>query len=728
MTPSATLPQQNGTQTHNDLPDYFSSSPQTPLNITIVGAGIGGLSAAILLRHCGHHITILEQSRFANELGAAVHLAPNANGILRRMGLFAENIGANPALGFSQFFPDGREMFAVDLTKSAQIWQHPWLLAHRVHLHSELKRLATATEGKGAPVELRTSARVVDVETNAGIVVLESGEKIQSDLVLGADGVHSRTRAKIPGAEGIKTFGSGKSAWRFLISRKMVLEDPETKRFAEKEGHLSMFMARDRRVVIYPTSDNTLLNFVCIHPTAESEVQRGNGWSQTADKAKLLEVYRDFNPALVKLLSMADEETLKVWELLDMENLPAWSVGRLAVLGDAAHPFTPHQGQGAGQAIEDAASLAVMFPLGTSVDEIPERLKLYEKCRYERASRIQEYSRIVGRDLGDGPTLDANEYTAYNFGHDEWHHSSQVLHNYLASKMPNLYIRNPISFGPMPGPRQDHFGHSRNNSLTRFTTASVRFKTSRTLLQNFFPNGEWKFTSPGTLAEASWSVTTLSEVEWLGGKGYTHFGLYIHGVEHKTIDGEVLKGTFLPVLFENLADPIVSGREELGMPKVWSELNVVENLGDHGDWKMDAGWLKERFCDIDIQGLEEVGVEQQSVKDIPANNSGLLWYKSIPATSAALSSSGKKNGDFRGVDAAYAVFLPDSSETQFEKKVERTWIGKSGTVVWNSLDWKKLPTLHHIVGRLEEIPVFGVVESKVVMGTGGSDVRGARRV
>lgn len=66
------------------------------------------------------------------------------------------------------------------------------------------------------------------------------------------------------------------------------------------------------------------------------------------------------------------------------------------------------QGQGAGQAIEDAASLAVVLPLGTPPEEIPNRLKLYEKCRYERASRIQEYSRVVGRDLGDGPTLDGN--------------------------------------------------------------------------------------------------------------------------------------------------------------------------------------------------------------------------------------------------------------------------------------------------------------------------------
>ena len=81
--------------------------------------------------------------------------------------------------------------------------------------------------------------------------------------------------------------------------------------------------------------------------------------------------------------------------------------GKLALLGDAAHPFTPHQGQGAGQAIEDAASLAVVFPPGTKKDEISVRLELYEKIRKERAETIQEYSRIAGSDLKEGVKHDS---------------------------------------------------------------------------------------------------------------------------------------------------------------------------------------------------------------------------------------------------------------------------------------------------------------------------------
>jgi 2-polyprenyl-6-methoxyphenol hydroxylase-like FAD-dependent oxidoreductase len=322
----------------------MDSTTPTRLRITIVGAGIGGLSAAIFLRQQGHHVTILEQSSFANELGAAVHLAPNANGLLRRMGLIAEETGANPALLMTQYLPNGKELFTVDLEQAGKMWQHKWLLAHRVHIHAELRKRATAQEGKGKKAELRTSSKVMDVD-NKGRVTLANGEVIEADLVVGADGVHSQTRGKLPGAKDFKPFGSGKSAFRFVMQRSKALSDEDTKPLVEKPGHLQMFFAKDRRIVIYPTYNNELLNFVCIHPTAESKnnPEALGEWQQQGQMSNMLEVYKDFAPNVVKLLSMAEEETLKVWVLLDMEDLPTWTDERLVCIGDAAHPFTPRK-------------------------------------------------------------------------------------------------------------------------------------------------------------------------------------------------------------------------------------------------------------------------------------------------------------------------------------------------------------------------------------------------
>lgn len=295
----------------------------------------------------------------------------------------------------------------MDLEEPNRMWQHPWLLAHRVHLHDALKKAATSPLGKGKPAQLNTSSPVVDVDVDSATIFLKDGRQISGDLVVGADGVHSITRSKIK--EGIKPFGSGKSAFRFLITRKSASEDPITSHFAANPGELIIWYGSDRRVVMYPTSDNTLLNFVCIHPDAESEAS-GEGWNMEANAQKLVEVFQSFDPAMVTLIKKADPETLKVWKLLDMPILPTWINQRLALLGDAAHPFLPHQGQGAGCAIEDAASLAVVLPADISAEDVPARLKLYESIRFERANKIQEYSRLAGRDIKDGVQINSRSF------------------------------------------------------------------------------------------------------------------------------------------------------------------------------------------------------------------------------------------------------------------------------------------------------------------------------
>jgi len=349
---------------------------------------------------------LFEQSRFANEVGAGIHLAPNSNGVLRRFGLFAEEFGAVNMKEVVDYSDQGAEKRRMDLTGPSKMWQHPWQLVHRVRLHERLKETATSEKGSGPPAVLRTSSKVLDVDPESGTIVLENGEKINADVILGADGIYSKTRTVVSGHPS-KLFGSGKAAFRFLIPRKTALADPEGSKLCQKENELAIIYGADRRVVMYPCENNELLNFVCIHPETESQ-GGADGWNKSASLEQMLKVYQSFGPAVLALLRLADPETLKVWKLLDMDVLPSWTKGRLALLGDAAHPFLPHQGQGGGIAMEDAACLSVVLARGTLPADVPELLKLYEKIRYERANMIQEYSRQAGKDFVNGkPQIDS---------------------------------------------------------------------------------------------------------------------------------------------------------------------------------------------------------------------------------------------------------------------------------------------------------------------------------
>lgn len=363
-----------------------------------------------------------------------------------------------------------------------------------------------------------------------------------------------------------------------------------------------------------------------------------------------------------------------------------------------------------------------MLAPNTPLDAIPARLKLYEKCRYERASSIQEYSRQAGNDLDVGPRVDAYRFTNYNFGHDEWDSSSQVLRKWKWENKKGLFWRMPTGFGPMPGPRQDFYGRLRDGTKGKFTTASVKFKTSKTVLQNLFPTEKLQFAAADTVVYATLSATHLDNLEWLGGRGYIHYGLYIHGVQYTKANGDTVIGTYLPVLFESLTDPILSGREELGFPKLFAELELKK---ESDKWTLEAGWMSSKFGSMTLSGLQDAAATNGEVPALSPplpKDEGLFLHKYVPATGSIGS---KERGQ---TDIEYTTFLPNDEDAKtVERKIERSLKATSAEIKFDALDWKALPTLHHIVERLQEMPVYEVVEAKIVEGTGVSDVSSARR-
>ncbi|KAK0843347.1 hypothetical protein LTR03_008703 [Friedmanniomyces endolithicus] len=719
-------------------PDGTSSEPARPLRILIIGAGIGGFTTALALRQQGHDVQIFESSKLAQDTGAAIHLASNANGLLRRMGLDAGKIGGVECVGVTEYIPQtGAVKYQIDTSQMSKMWQHPWHLVHRAHLHTALKDMATGPEGKGQAAKLHVGSRVQGVDAEGAILTFEDGTSVSGDLLVGADGVHSLARSSIPGGDK-KPFDSGKSAFRFLLPTEVLSSDSQTAELVSKIGALVMWIAEDRRLVMYPCVNKTMMNFVAIHPSKESEADiTGAGWQETGSKARMLHIYKDFAPSVLAILEKADESKLKVWQLLDMEQMPSFIYEKLAVVGDAAHPFLPHQGQGGGQAIEDGVALAAVLPLGTKPSEVKDRLQIFEECRYERAHRIQGYTRTAGMDTADlaakGMKLDMMDYMGYNFGHDAWDYTTKALQKHLEAQDKLLQFRNPVEFGASPGPRRPlgmHPTSAKIHTLRKETpeksrTYSIRFRTSRTYLQNLLPAG-FAFTSPATVASASIICTTLDGMAWLGGGGYSMLGLYIHGINYTKRDGSKVFGTYLPVLFENAADPIITGRDELGMPKLFADIDVKENDGDKSS-EISLSWRGTTFGTFTVSGLTLEEPVSNGVNGSPPGRrgpsppppppeAGTFYYRYIPSV-----------GEPGKADVEYPVFIP-KPEAAEGTEAPKSFASKSATISLQGKDWQSLPTLHHVANWLAAMPMYGVEEAKLVRSTGVSDSSGARRL
>lgn len=331
--------------------------------IIVVGAGIGGLAAALAMRGRGAEVTVLEQAEEITEVGAGLQISPNGAVVLQALGLGEALVRSSVAATavVLRDYKRAEEVVRLDLARHAPDQRYAFV--HRADL---IGMLAAAVRAAG--VRIRLLQRVERVEQGpAPEVVMANGARKAADLVVGADGLHSRIRPALNA--GGAPFFTGQVAWRTVVANMSGI-GPEAQ----------VFMAPGRHLVCYPLRGGASVNIIAVQ---ERRAWAAEGWHHSDDPDRLRAAFHDFGGAAAELLGRVDD--LHLWGLFRHPVARTWCGDGVAILGDAAHPTLPFLAQGANMALEDA------WVLADSLDRAADRqagLADYQLRRRPRAERV----------------------------------------------------------------------------------------------------------------------------------------------------------------------------------------------------------------------------------------------------------------------------------------------------------------------------------------------------
>lgn len=267
--------------------------------------------------------------------------------------------------------------------------------------------------------------------------------------------------------------------------------------------------------------------------------------------------------------------------------------------------------------------------------------------------------------------------------------------------------RMPIVFGPAPGPRQHPEGRMWTREETGIMSAewmAVKCLSERAALEALLPPGFSLRGEPVLSVSCAW----FKNLYWLAGRGYGILSVDIPVTYRgKT---ETLEGAYCPVIWEGAPDAVMTGREELGFPKLFADIPQIEWNRDAGRACCSASWFGRRFFEIDISDLAETFGE----RSLPGSGGGAqLYYKYIPRSSIG----GREGADVAYVTTAAPAGDGKAENIDFDDFEFRKWTGR-GRVAWLAATFEQLPTTFHIVNALAELPTFKFLEATLVTFSG----------
>jgi 6-hydroxynicotinate 3-monooxygenase len=351
--------------------------------VAVIGAGLGGLTAAGFLQRAGFAVKVYEQAPAFSRIGAGIILSANVTKVLRRLGIEHALVaaGIKPHCYISRAWDSGETMYQIVFdAESEHRFGGPYVHIHRGDLHEVLERGV-------APDTIAFDHRLADLQGTSGSIrlVFENGVTTEADVVIGADGIRSKVREILLGPEPPQFASAVAYRAIFPAERLNGFEIPDCTKWWGTDRHCLPYFLTGRRDEVYA---------IGVVPAA--------GWdsdeaSIPATREQYLESFAGFHADLQHVLKAVQGVTL--WPIYDRERNDCWSGGRIVLLGDACHPMRPYMAAGGAMAVEDGAILSRCL---TSFDDLADAFGCYEATRIPRVSDVQRVS--IENSWMRGPT------------------------------------------------------------------------------------------------------------------------------------------------------------------------------------------------------------------------------------------------------------------------------------------------------------------------------------